>query len=449
MGGEGEGGGVGDGLRREVGLFGAFSIGYADVGADIYITLGLVLLYAGGAAPLALLLAAVVYVLTGLTYAKLCSLYPAAGGAQYFAYKRFGPLHGFLAGWGLLLDYIVDIALFSLASVGYLGFLVKALLGSDVLLASPNYAIAATVLVALLTLLNLAGIKASSRFNEVIVLADLATLALVLGAGGLLLALSGALRPRIPALGSELPVNNFLYAITISMASYIGVEATSQVAEEARDARRVVPRAILLAVAVTVIVATVAASLYAFSGSFSGEDVQHPLSSLAGRIPVIGAYLALWTGFLGTILNAASANSGVIGVSRVVFSMSRVGLLPRRLRAVNRRGSPHLAVIFSSSVAAGLLLFHAFLPGAHLVDVMASLYNFGALLAYMYAHAALLSVYRNPHLKLSKAILPVLGFLACAVMWGLLFALHEEGRVLILAWLAAGLLVYLLSKARQ
>lgn len=175
---------MGDGLRREVGLFGAFSIGYADVGADIYITLGLVLLYAGGAAPLALLLAAVVYVLTGLTYAKLCSLYPTAGGAQYFAYKRFGPLHGFLAGWGLLLDYIVDIALFSLASVGYLGFLVKALLGSDVLLASPNYAIAATVLVALLTLLNLAGIKASSRFNEVIVLADLATLALVLGAGG-------------------------------------------------------------------------------------------------------------------------------------------------------------------------------------------------------------------------------------------------------------------------
>uniref|UniRef100_A0A7J3X954 APC family permease n=1 Tax=Thermofilum pendens TaxID=2269 RepID=A0A7J3X954_THEPE len=387
--------------------------------------------------------------LTGLTYAKLCSLYPAAGGAQYFAYRRFGPFHGFLAGWGLLLDYIVDIALFSLASVGYLGFLVKELFGSDALLASPNYALAATALVALLTLLNLAGIKASSKFNELIVLTDLVTLALVLGAGGILLALSGSLRPRVPALGSELPVNNFLYAVTISMASYIGVEAASQVAEEVRDARRDVPRAILLAVAATVIVALIAASLYAFSGSLSGEDVQHPLSSLASRIPVIGAYLAVWTGLLGTILNAASANSGVIGVSRVVYSMSRVGLLPGWLRAVNKRGSPHRAVTFSSSVAASLLLFHAFLPGAHLVDLMASLYNFGALLAYMYAHAALISVYRNPHLRLGKAILPMLGLAACAIMWGLLFALHEEGRVLALAWIAAGLLIYALSFKAQ
>ena len=112
---------------------------------------------------------------------------------------------------------------------------------------------------------------------------------------------------------------------------------------------------------------------------------------------------------------------------------------------MNKRGSPHRAVIFSSSVAACLLLAHAFLPGAHLVDLMASLYNFGALLAYMYAHAALISVYHNPHLRLSKALLPMLGLAACAVMWGLLFALHEEGRVLALAWIAAGLLVYLSS----
>jgi Amino acid permease. len=129
----------------------------------------------------------------------------------------------------------------------------------------------------------------------------------------------------------------------------------------------------------------------------------------------------------------------------VVYSMSRVGLLPRWLRAVNKRGTPHRAVVFSSSVAACLLLTHAFLPGAHLVDLMASLYNFGALLAYMYAHAALISVYHNPHLRLSKALLPMLGFAACAIMWCLLFVLHEEGRVLALAWIVAGLMMYLVS----
>ena len=156
-------------LRREVGLFGAFSVGYADVGADLYITLGLVALYAMGAAPLALATAAIAYVLTGVTYAQLSKRYPVAGGSQHYAYVRFGPLHGFFAGWGLLLDYIIDIALLALASVGYLGFLIKRATGSGALLVNPVYAAASSALIAFLVVLNIIGIKASSRFNEIFV----------------------------------------------------------------------------------------------------------------------------------------------------------------------------------------------------------------------------------------------------------------------------------------
>ncbi|MEM4669948.1 MAG: APC family permease [Thermofilum sp.] len=439
------------GLRREVGLFGAFSIGYADVGADIYITLGLVVLYAAGAAPLALALAAVVYVLTGLTYAKLSRVYPVAGGAQYYAYARFGPLHGFLAGWGLMLDYIVDVALFALASVGYLGFLVKLVTGSSFLLENPNYAFAACVLTVFLIGINLLGIKVSSRFNEYIVAADFLTIFLVIGVGGLLLAASGSLRLRLPAIGSEVSMSNFLYATTIAMASYVGVEAASQAAEEVRNPEKNVPKAILLAVAATVLVALTASILFSSLGNLSEEDVQHPFSTLAKSIPVFGPYLAVLTGLMGFLLNAASANSGVIGVSRVIFSMSRTNLLPKALQRVNSRGVPDVALAVSGAVAASLLLTHALLPSAHLLEVIASLYNFGALIAYMYAHLALASLNwkTNPHFRIKPVLQPIAGLAACAAMWSLLFILHGEGRLLATLWIIAGIVMFLLSSRKS
>lgn len=433
-------------LRREVGLFGAFSIGYADVGADIYITLGLVVLYAAGAAPLALALAAVVYVLTGLTYAKLSRIYPVAGGAQYYAYARFGPFHGFLAGWGLMLDYIIDIALFSLASVGYLGFLVKLATGSSLLLENPNYALAACALIGLLTGLNLLGIRVSSKFNEYVVALDLLTLFLVLGVGGILLAASGSLKLQLPAIGSELPLNNFLYATTIAMASYVGVEAASQAAEEVKDPEKNLPRAILLAVAATVVVALAASILFSSFHNLSEEDIQHPFSTLAKSLPILGPYLATLTGAMGFFLNAASANSGVIGVSRVVFSMSRGNLLPKALQKVSSKGVPDTALVFSGAVAVSLLLAHALLPSAHLLEIIASLYNFGALIAYMYAHLALASLNwkTNPHFSIKPVLQPVAGLIACTVMWVLLFLLHVEGRMFAMLWVLVGIAMFLL-----
>ncbi len=96
--------------------------GYADVGADIYIALGLVIAAAQGAAPLAFCLAGLVYIMIGLGYTELASAYPVAGGGQYFALRGLGDFWGYVAGTALLLDYTVNIALFSVASAGYLNF---------------------------------------------------------------------------------------------------------------------------------------------------------------------------------------------------------------------------------------------------------------------------------------------------------------------------------------
>ncbi|MEM1677426.1 MAG: amino acid permease, partial [Nitrososphaerota archaeon] len=107
-------------LKREVGWFGSFSLGYADVGADIFIALGLIVLYAAGVAPVVFLITAIIYICIGLAYAELAPIYPYAGGAHVYAMKAFNDLYGFIAGWALIMGYTLCISLFALTASGYL-----------------------------------------------------------------------------------------------------------------------------------------------------------------------------------------------------------------------------------------------------------------------------------------------------------------------------------------
>jgi APA family basic amino acid/polyamine antiporter len=99
-------------LRRDVSIWGSYMWGYADVGADIYVALGLVMAYAQGASSLVFALAGSIYIMIGLAYTELASAYPVAGGGHYFALRGLGDIVGFVAGSALLLDYTIDIALF-------------------------------------------------------------------------------------------------------------------------------------------------------------------------------------------------------------------------------------------------------------------------------------------------------------------------------------------------
>ncbi len=171
-------------LKRDVGWYGSFSMGYADVGADVFIALGLVTLYAGGRAPVAFLVAAVTYVATGLAYAELATTYPYAGGAHIYSMKAFNDLAGFVAGWAVMLDYTVDIALFSIASAGYLTYFLPPVFATgQVTVANLQVAwlgLVATLLVIFLLLLNIIGIRSSSLLNEVLVAVGITVQATIL-----------------------------------------------------------------------------------------------------------------------------------------------------------------------------------------------------------------------------------------------------------------------------
>src|SRR5579864_3936611 len=107
-------------LRRAVNTWGSYSWGYADVGADIYVALGLVVGAAMGAANIAFAFAGIVYVCIGLAYTELAAAYPVAGGGQFFVTRALGDFMGFVAGWAVLLDFTIDISLFAWFTIGYL-----------------------------------------------------------------------------------------------------------------------------------------------------------------------------------------------------------------------------------------------------------------------------------------------------------------------------------------
>src|SRR5258708_23532208 len=171
------------GLRRAVGVWGSYTWGYADVGADVYVSLGIVMAAAQGATNVAFLFAGLVYVMVGLAYTELAAAYPMAGGGQFYVLRGLGDFWGFVAGWAVLLDFTIDISLFALASAGYINFFFPALnvrinihlLGLSFLGVQPILILEATLLVVMLTFLNILGVRESSKFNERLCALDIAT----------------------------------------------------------------------------------------------------------------------------------------------------------------------------------------------------------------------------------------------------------------------------------
>ncbi len=461
-------------LKRDVGWYGSFAMGYADVGADVYIALGLVALYAGGRAPVAFLVAAVTYVATGLAYAELATTYPYAGGAHIYSMKAFNDLAGFIAGWAVMLDYTVDIALFSLASAGYLTFFFPSIATSTV-----SFGLLAAGLVFFLLLLNIVGIRASSLFNEVLVGLDLIvesvvlTLSLVLNFNwNFFVQQVLTAGVNVPRVGIEyfLPntafsLQNFVYAMTIAMSSFIGIESIAQAAEETRKPHRWIPRANKLSI-VFVLVFAMGLSIAGTGGVGASAlsapgNLNNPVTTMALAIPKVGPILAVIVAFTGFTICYVSTNTGVIGVSRVVFSMGRFRLLPRWFYKVHSKfRTPVRAVLIFGIIGAFLAL-----PGD--LPLVADLYNFGALLSYIMVNLSLI-VLRNTdrgtyrawkvpgELKLKlgeqQIHLPpisLLGMLSCLTIWLLIVIYHPAGRLLGAVWLLIGFVGFYAYRKRN
>src|SRR5579875_1246681 len=214
-------------LRRAVGIWGSFAWGYADVGADVYVAVGLVAAYAQGALPVAFLAAGLVYVIVGLAYTELSAAYPIAGGSQYYTLRGLGDFWGFLAGWALLLDFTIDVSLFAPSTAGYLNYFIKPFapwINHPLSLGTEG-----VILICVLVYLNIKGIRESSFLNELFSAIDVLRETFLLVAGFALAFNPSLLHQQLRQVPSA---HSLLYGISIAIVSYVGLESISQVAQE-------------------------------------------------------------------------------------------------------------------------------------------------------------------------------------------------------------------------
>src|SRR5712691_3850826 len=333
-------------LRRDVSVWGSYMWGYADVGADIYTALGIVTLAALGLTPLAFLMAGTVYALVGLCYAELASAYPVAGGGQYFTLRGLGDAFGFMAGSALMLDYVIDISLFTVIAFGYINYFLPYLsFGHSffdfAIQLGPLHVLWLWLLetlvgIGLLIWLNSLGIRISSLINEVLGVVTIAAQSIIVIAGLVFVWNPDLLAHQFvfnrPSLGQ------FAFGTLLAIISFVGLESISQVAQETLRPATIIPRTsngLILSVLIFAMAFAVLAMGMIPAQGFRGHEGD-PVALIAGHIPVIGIVAAPLTALIGGLIVFISAYSGVVSASRLTYSMSQFQLLPRWFNAVHK-----------------------------------------------------------------------------------------------------------------
>jgi len=463
------------GLRRAVGVWGSYTWGYADVGADVYVALGIVMAAAQGATNVAFLFAGLVYVMVGLAYTELAAAYPMAGGGQFYVLRGLGDLWGFIAGWAVLLDFTIDISLFALASAGYINFFFPALnvrinihlLGLSFSAVQPILILEATFFVVMLTFLNILGVRESSRFNEILGALDIASESAILFFGFLF-----AFNPTmlIHQMTTAWPDPFHLaYGASLAIISFVGLESISQASQETVRPAKVVPRT-SIALILTVLIYALAFSNLSL-GMLPWQSIAthngDPIAWLASHIPILGLFAGPYVAMLGATLLLISSNSGVFGASRITYSMARFDLLPRWFAKVHPkfRTPVRTLIVFS-----GIALLELWLAGlsSNAYDLLGNMYAFGAATAYMLVFVSLLVLrfvdpwtprpFKVPlNIKLRGKdgevrrlpIVGVLGFLGISTILFLVVLTHSIGRIAGPAWIILGLLIYFWYRRRR
>src|SRR5882762_2782859 len=231
------------GLQRVLGVNALFSTAYGNVGSSIYYALGLVASFALGLTPIVFIITGFIFYLTAATYAEATAMYPEAGGSSSFARHAFNELWSFFAAWAQMLNYTITIAISAFFVPHYIGGIFWPALQHG-----PGDILFGIGVVSVLSVVNVVGVKEAAGLNIVLAVTDLATQLLLVVVGMVLVLSPHALIHNVH-LGVAPSWKNFLVAIPVGMIAYTGIETISNMAEEARDETKTIPKAIRAVVA--------------------------------------------------------------------------------------------------------------------------------------------------------------------------------------------------------
>ena len=452
------------GLERVLGTGALFSTAYGNVGSSIYYALGLVAGYALGMTPVVFLITAVIFMATAATYAEATTMYPEAGGSSSFARRAFNEFWSFFAAWGQMLNYVITVAISAYFVPHYLGVF------WEPLRSAPLDIVVGIAVVLVLGLLNIVGVQEAAALNIFLALADFFTQLVLVGVG-MFLVLSPTTLVENVDFGTSPTLANFLIAIPVGMVAYTGIETISNMAEEARDVGKTIPRSVG-----SVVVAVIA--IYAFlpavalsalpvengetklglseeEGGFAGDPILGVVQAID-----FGAFKApveIYVGILAATILFIATNAGLIGVSRLTYSMGQHRQLPERISALHPRfRTPYVAILVFGFAACLTIL-----PGQ--ATFLGNLYAFGAMLSFTIAHVSLVALrfkdpdrerpYRSPlNVPLGRGSLPlftIFGGLGTAAAWVTVTVLNVETLIGGSVWLGGGIALYVVYRRRQ
>jgi len=448
-------------LKRVLDAPALFSIAYGEIASSIYFALGIITARALGFTPIVLLAVGLLFFVVSLSYAEGTAAIRETGGAATFVRIAFDDLWGFVTGWALFLDYLIVIALSALFLPHYVAgaFFTDVRGHWDVVVACCVIAGIAAVRLARPTLLR--------RWGVGVAFVDLVTQFLLVGLGLALLFSPDALT-KGTSLGDTPTWHSIAFAIPLAMLAYTGLETVSNLAEEARRPGRDLPRSLFGSIGLVVLlyVAIAAVGLSAFppaagrtelGDTYARSPLMGIVSQLRHHVPDwVGAPLQVFVGLSGALILLTAATTSISGFGRLAYSLGEHGQLPRRFGLLNKRSivSPE-SIIAAAGISIALLVATAALEPRP-VFFLASLFSFGVLLAFTAAQVAVVKLrlsepgrrrpYRVPF-TIGRIPLPsVVGAVLTAAIWGVAMATHAGARYGGPAWLAAGLVLYVLVR---
>ena len=457
-------------LKRSLGVLDLTALGIgAIIGAGIFVLTGTAAaLHAGPAVPISMILAGVACAFAGLCYAEMASAVPVAGSAYTYSYATLGEFVAWIIGWDLILEYAMGAATvgagWSATFVSLLDLIgvhlpasltnpplafcthaqvIQGVAGCPTAGWHPTGALvnlpAVFIILAITTILVI-GIKESAGFNSTIVLIKAGVLVLFVIFGFMYVHRENW-QPFIPpnaGVFGEYGWSGILRGAGLIFFAYIGFDAVSTAAQEAKNPQRDMPRGILYSLAICTVLYCLVSLVLTGLISYKELNVPSPVIMVVERIPQLAWFRPVIT--VGAVLGLGSTVLVMLlGQSRVFYSMSRDGLLGDWAGKVHPRfRTPYLSTIYTGVAVA---IFTGLFP----IQILGQLVNIGTLLAFVLVCGGVIVLRRTrPDLERPfrtpwVPLVPILGILSCL---GLMATLPLETWIRLAVWLVVGLTIY-------
>lgn len=419
-------------LKREIGLVSATVLGISViVGAGIYALIGAATAIAGSGVWLSFLIAALIALLTGLSYAEMASMFPQAGSSFLYVLKGLrSRMLGFVCGWLILFESMVGAAAIAMAFGSYLASI-----------SSFPVLLSAFVCISIFSIVNLIGIKESIYMNTLMFIMEVGGLLFVIIAGFLF----GAVNPDL----LDFQLTPVLAGAALVFFAMLGFEMIAAESEEAKDATRTIPLAIVLSIMIctALYILFSIASLMLVGPEVLGSSTA-PVKDVV--FPLLGEYSFIFA-LIPIVSTANTVMICLITASRLSYGMAKEGSLPPILSLVNQKFfTPHYAVLFSFLVAVLFLLI------ANIV-IIAEVTNFAALVAFFLVNLSVIKMRmekpdapRPFRIPLSVANIPLPATLGAIISLLMIAYLSQEAILYGGGLVALGVAVHLLiPKAMQ